>query len=76
MRKKSGLFNLKDINAYLVGKCMYDAYHEEVPNVFKGFFVCNYQVHEHNTGTSINLHVPPNDSNSCQTGNKYQGVII
>ena len=60
--------NLKDINVYLVGKSMYDVYHENVPGAFEGFFVYNYQVHEHNTRTLFNLHVPPNDPNLCQTG--------
>ena len=55
---------------------MYNVYHEKVPDVFEGFFVYSYQVHEHNTRTSINLHVPPNASNLCRTGIRYQGVII
>ena len=74
--KESGLLNLKDINVYLVGKFMYNVYQEKVPDVFEGFFVYNYQVHEHNTRTSFNLHVSPNDSNLCQTGIRYLGVII
>ena len=76
MLKESGLLNLKDINVYLVGKFMYNVYHEKVPDVFEGFVVHNYQLHEHNTRTSFNLHVPPNDSDLCQTGVRYQGVII
>ena len=76
MFNESGLLNLKDINVYLVGKFMYNVYHEKIPDVFEGFFVYNYQVHEHNTRTSINLHVPPNASNLCRTGIRYQGVII
>ena len=76
MFKESGLLNLKDINVSLVGKFMYNVYHEKAPDVFEGFLVYNYQVHEHNTRTSFNLHVPPNDSNLCQTGIRYQGVII
>ena len=55
---------------------MYNVYHEKVPDVFEGFFVYSYQVHEHNTRTAINLHVPPNASNLCRTGIRYQGVII
>ena len=47
---------------------MYNVYHEEVPGVFGGLFVCNYQVHEHNIRTSINLHVPSNASNLCVLG--------
>ena len=76
MFKESELLNLKDINVYLVGKFMYNVYHEKVPDVFEGFFVFNYQVHEHNTRFSTNLHVPPNASNLCQTGIRYHGVII
>ena len=76
MFTESELLNLKDINVYLVGKFMYNVYHEKVPDVFEGFFVYNYQVHEHNTRTLNNLHVPPNASNLCQTGIRYQGVII
>ena len=60
----------------LLEKSMYNVYHEKVPDVFEGFFVYNNQVHEHNTRTSINLHVPPNASNVCRTGIWYQGVII
>ena len=51
MFKESGLLNLKDIKVYLVGKFMYNVYHEKVLGVFKGSFVYNYQVHEHNTRT-------------------------
>ena len=45
MFKESELLNLKDINVHLVGKFMYNVYHEKVPDVFEGFFVYNYQVH-------------------------------
>ena len=72
MFKESGLLNLKYINVYLVGKFMYNVYHEKDPDVFEGFFVYK----EHNTRTPFNLHVPPNDSNLCQTGIRYQGVIV
>ena len=76
MLKESGLLNMKNTNVYLVGKFMYNVYRDKIPDAFEGFFVFNYQVHEHKTKTSINLHVSPNASNLCRTGIRYQGVII
>ena len=37
----------KYINVYLVGKFMYNVYHEKFADLFEGFFVYNYQVNEH-----------------------------
>ena len=51
-------------------------FHENVPDVCEGIFVYNYQVHEHSTRISINLHVLLNAPNLCQTGIRYEGVII
>ena len=53
-----------------------NVFHENVPDVFEGIFVYNYQVHEHSTRISINLHVLLNAPNLCQTGIRYEGVII
>ena len=38
----------------LLENFMFNVYHEKVPDVFEGFCVYNYQVHEHNSdGTKM-----------------------
>ena len=62
--KQNCLLNLNKINAYLVGKVMYNVCHRIVADIFEGMFVYNNMIHNHVIRISGHLHLPITSSNS------------
>ena len=68
------ILRLDEINLHLVGKFMFEVFHEDVPNVFDNFFTYNYTIHEHNTRSAQHLHIPLCVSNLTKTGISTKGL--
>ena len=74
--KQNCMLNLNKLNIYLVGKFMYNVYHDIVPDIFEGMFVYNNMIHYHDTRISGFLHLPITSSNPSRSSIRYHGVII
>ena len=74
--KKLGILNISEMNTYIKATCMYEIYNQDVSRVFDGFFIHNYEVHDHDTRISYHFHVRHIKSYLSAFGIKYHGVII
>ena len=52
------LLNVNGINDYVIGIFMYNYLHGDTPNVFTDYFICNRDIHHHETRGSDDLNVP------------------
>ena len=52
------LLNVNVINDYVIGILMYNYLHGDTPNVFTDYFICNRDIHLHETRGSDDLNVP------------------
>ena len=76
MYRCSGIMKLNYINTYLVWRFMYKVYHKILPAIVDDFFRYNYHIHDHDTRTASDLHVPSASSIFSKAGIRYKGVII
>lgn len=73
--KELKLLNINEIYVYSLQIVLYRYHHALLPDIFRGFFVSNDSIHNHNTRQSHLLHVPILKTKQAYSTIRKTGVI-
>ena len=73
---KFKILRLHQLVDYNIGVFMYKVFYKDVPNIFKDYYLPNYEIHDHYTRQKDNIHLEVVKTNRRDMTMRYQGAKV
>ena len=74
--EKLNILDLSNLNKFLVGQLMFNSYTKKLPDIFDEYFMCNSDVHQHDTRNRNHLHYARFKTALGKRSLRFWGVLV